>query len=316
MQLKLTHRECMELSIRMARQCRPRNKAKTPSVGAVIAIERDGQNEVYAFAARGEDDHAEQLALGQLPAEFDFRAATVYTTLEPCTKDVRRKQSRPCAKRLVDHHVRKVVIGILDPNQGVCGKGVLLLQQADIEVELFPHGLAGEISVLNQEFIHAQEGYGIEITYPKHDEPVTQSSTTETEIAVRGTWNRRPKQQDRLWAITEGDGRWWPQGELQAVNDDEWTAKIWVRRPLKHTVRIVRANELGNILLKYYWEIVGAHKTWIKEVQNEFDNKTYMFSDGLYRPIAMSDLPKGLDEEAWLTFQVQELASGSKTVSS
>ena len=89
-----------------------------------------------------------------------------------------------------------------------------------------------------------------------------------------------------------------------------------MRRPLKHTVRIVRANELGNILLKYYWEIVGAHKTWIKEVQNEFDNKTYMFSDGLYRPIAMSDLPKGLDEEAWLTFQVQELASGSKTVSS
>jgi len=306
----------MELAIQVARQCRPRKEAKTPSVGAVIAIERDGQNEVYAFAARGEDDHAEQLALDQLPAEFDFDAATVYTTLEPCTKHVRRIQSRPCAKRLVDHHVKKVVIGILDPNQGVCGKGVLQLQQADIEVELFPHGLATEISVLNQEFSHAQEGYGIEIEYPKHDEPVTQSSTTGTEIVVRGTWNRRPKQQDRLWAITEGGGRWWPQSELQAVNDDEWTAKIWVRRPLKHTVWIVRANELGNTLLKYYWEIVGVHETWIQEVQNQFDNKTYMFSGDLYRPIAMSDLPKGLDEEARLTFQVQELASGSNTVSS
>jgi len=81
MPLKLTHQECMELAIQVARQCRPRKEARTPSVGAVIAIERDGQNEVYAFAARGEDDHAEQLALDQLPAEFDFGAATVYQRL-------------------------------------------------------------------------------------------------------------------------------------------------------------------------------------------------------------------------------------------
>ena len=39
MKLKLTHEECMELAIHMAEQCRPDNKAKTPHVGAVIALD-------------------------------------------------------------------------------------------------------------------------------------------------------------------------------------------------------------------------------------------------------------------------------------
>ena len=146
--LKLPHLECMELALHMAGQSRPENKAKTPSVGAVIALEGKAYNQVYTFASRGRDDHAEQLALDQLPTDFDFSEAIVYTTLEPCTKDVRRMHSRPCAKRLVDHHPKKVVIGILDPNQGVCGRGVLQLQQADIQVELFPHEMAKKITVL------------------------------------------------------------------------------------------------------------------------------------------------------------------------
>jgi len=81
---------------------------------------------------------------------------------------------------LVDHHVKKVVIGILDPNQGVCGKGVLQLQEANIEVELFPHEMAKRIVVLNQDFIHAQKDYDIEITYPKHDTDVPLSNYPKT----------------------------------------------------------------------------------------------------------------------------------------
>jgi pyrimidine deaminase RibD-like protein len=303
--LKLTHPECMELAIHMAGQCRPDNKAKTPHVGAVIALEGESNNEVHAFANRAKDDHAEQLALDQLPVDLDFAKTIVYTTLEPCTKDVRRTHSRSCAQRLVDHHVKKVVIGILDPNQGVCGKGVLQLQKADIEVELFPHEMAKRITVLNEDFIYAQQGYGIEITYPKQDEPVPLSKTTVTEVKLRGTWNRRTQQQDRLYAITEGGGRWWPQAELHAESDDEWTAKVWVRRAGRHTARIVRANELGNALMQYYWRMAEVHETWKKEIRDKLGDQTYELKGGLYHPIPMSDLPKGLDEEAWVSFIVQ-----------
>src|SRR5271157_4407288 len=303
--LKLTHPECMELAIHMAGQCRPDKKAKTPHVGAVIALEGESNNEVHAFANRAKDDHAEQLALDQLPVDFDFAKTIVYTTLEPCTKDVRRTHSRSCTQRLVDHHVKTVVIGILDPNQGVCGKGVLQLQKADIEVELFPHEMAKRITVLNQDFIHAQQGYGIEITYPKQDEAVPLSNTKGTELKLRGTWNRRTQQQDRLYAITEGGGSWWPQAELHAESDHEWTAKVWVARAGKHTARIVRANELGNALMQYYWRMAEVHETWKKEIRDKFGDQAYELKGGLYHPIPMSDLPKGLDEEAWVSFTVQ-----------
>ena len=305
MKLKLTHEECMELAIHMAEQCRPDNKAKTPHVGAVIALEGEGLNEVHAFASRGKDDHAEQLALDQLPLDLHRARTIVYTTLEPCTKDVRRTQSRPCAKRLVDHHVKKVVVGILDPNQGVCGKGVLQLQEANIEVELFPHEMAKRITVLNQDFIYAQQGYGIEITYPKQDEAVVMSKTTVTEIKLKGTWNRRTQQQDRLYAITGGGGRWWPQDELYAASDDEWTAKVWVRRAGRHTASIVRANELGNALMQYYWRMAEVHEGWKREIRDKLGDQTYELKGGLYYPIPMSDLPKGLDEEARVSFVVQ-----------
>jgi hypothetical protein len=165
--------------------------------------------------------------------------------------------------------------------------------------------MAKRITVLNQDFIHAQQGYGIEITYPKQGESVSLSKTTVTEIKLRGTWNRRTQQQDRLYAITEGGGRWWPQAELHAESDAEWTAKVWVRRAGRHTARIVRANELGNALMQYYWRMAEVHETWKKEIRDKFGDQAYELKGGLYHPIPMSDLPKGLDEEAWVSFTVQ-----------
>jgi pyrimidine deaminase RibD-like protein len=57
-----------------------------------------------------------------------------------------------------------VFIGILDPNQGVRGKGLWELQSRGIEVELFPPKLARQIRVLNEKFIKAQLRLGIRIT--------------------------------------------------------------------------------------------------------------------------------------------------------
>jgi pyrimidine deaminase RibD-like protein len=54
---------------------------------------------------------------------------------------------------LVRAKVKKVYVGILDPNQGVCGKGVLELQDHNIEVELFPPVLAQQIRIQNDPFI-------------------------------------------------------------------------------------------------------------------------------------------------------------------
>ena len=161
----MLERELMERAIAEAAKCSwpVEEEGSKPKVGAVITI--DG--EPIASARRGTDDHAEKLALSEIPCEQDLAKATVWTTLEPCTHTVRRKAGESCTERLIRARVQKVVIGILDPNQGVCGKGLLKLQEYGIEVALFPHDLALRIRRMNDKFIQAQQTLGITITSPQ-----------------------------------------------------------------------------------------------------------------------------------------------------
>ena len=107
----MAERELMELAIAELEKCNPADPEGVPKVGAVIAID----DEVVAAAHRGEEDHAEKRALEQIDPGRDLSRATVYTTLEPCTHRVRRKEGESCTDRLVRKQVKKVVIGILDP---------------------------------------------------------------------------------------------------------------------------------------------------------------------------------------------------------
>ena len=118
-------------------------------VGAVAS--RD--EKLVEAAHRGElglGDHAEFTLLERKLKTVAIAGATVFTTLEPCTKRGRGKV--PCAERLVERRVARVVIGTLDPNPDIRGLGVLALRQAGITVEFFPANLTSELEELNREF--------------------------------------------------------------------------------------------------------------------------------------------------------------------
>lgn len=98
-----------------------------PMVGCVIV--KDGRLIGEGYHQRFGGLHAEPNALAgctESPA-----GATVYTTLEPCCHT--GKKTPPCVPRLIEAKVARLVIGCLDPNPRVNGKGAEQLRAAGIE---------------------------------------------------------------------------------------------------------------------------------------------------------------------------------------
>lgn len=76
--------------------------------------------------------HAESDALSKLPRCYDRSKLILYVNLEPCCHY--DKRTPPCAQLLIREGIKNVVIGCLDPNVKVSGKGVKLLEQNNINV--------------------------------------------------------------------------------------------------------------------------------------------------------------------------------------
>ena len=118
----------IELSLR----CPPAEHAY--SVGAVIV---DAFGEELAFGYSREVDghvHAEESALAKLvPNDHRLMAATLYSTLEPCSQ--RRSRPRTCTELILDARVPRVVFAWREPNAFVADcQGYELLTAAGVVV--------------------------------------------------------------------------------------------------------------------------------------------------------------------------------------
>lgn len=141
----------MKLAIEAARKSKSEShEFPRPKVGAVVVSD---EGEFIGSAFRGElgdGEHAEYTLLDKKLIDDTVAGSTVYATLEPCT--TRNHPKVPCAQRLIDRKVKRVVIGMLDPNQAITGKGILHLRKHGIEVDLFPNKLMAQLEDLNRDF--------------------------------------------------------------------------------------------------------------------------------------------------------------------
>jgi pyrimidine deaminase RibD-like protein len=141
------------MAIAEARKSTPEDGKPRPKVGAVVV--KDGK--VLATAHRGEakGNHAEYIALEKKLTDAAVSGATVYTTLEPCT--TRNPPKVPCVERIIARKIRRVVIGMLDPDPRITGRGQRSLRNANIITDLFPHDLMAQVEDLNREFTKDRE---------------------------------------------------------------------------------------------------------------------------------------------------------------
>ena len=100
-----------------------------PWVGAVV-VALDGSTYEGCTAAPG-GPHAEIAALSR--AGTASRGATLYSTLEPCSHTGR---TGPCTRAIIDAGISRVVIGVVDPDEKVAGRGIEQLRSAGITVDV------------------------------------------------------------------------------------------------------------------------------------------------------------------------------------
>ncbi len=133
-------RRCLTLAQKAAGRTSP-----NPLVGCVIV--RDGAVVGEGFHPKAGEPHAEVFALRA--AGDRAVGATAYVSLEPCNHYGR---TPPCTEALINAQVAQVVVGMVDPDQRVSGRGIERLRAANIDVIVGVEEAACQD--INEAFVH------------------------------------------------------------------------------------------------------------------------------------------------------------------
>lgn len=142
-------RKYMERAIELAAMASG-NTSPNPLVGAVIVSGGKIIGEGYHTAAGR--PHAEIMAINSVKDRGLLKESAMYVSLEPCSHHGR---TPPCAERIKQEGIPEVIIAGKDPNPGVNGKGIDILQGAGVKVRTGV--LQDEAREMNRRFITYHE---------------------------------------------------------------------------------------------------------------------------------------------------------------
>lgn len=266
---------CLEIAKRGAGFVNP-----NPLVGCVILnqdkIISEGWHKAYG------ENHAEKMAIGNLANKFILSESTIYVNLEPCAHF---GKTPPCANLLIEHKVKRVVVGMTDPNQLVAGKGIEMLRESGIEV--VENILNQECLALNKFFVtfHTQKRPYVILKWaecanqfmapsPKakyqisgpETQTITHSLRRDVSAILVGvnTWNiDKPQLNNRLWSGTS-PRRFVIDKDLKGNYDKEFVgdSSIFVINSIKNEV-------VGNL---HYLQL-DFNQTFINSLMDVFYNQ-------------------------------------------
>src|SRR4051812_21376643 len=137
----------IELAARAQGQTSP-----NPLVGAVVV--KGGRIIGEGYHEGAGEPHAERMALSA--CSEDPAGATLYVSLEPCAHHGR---TPPCTDAIVEAKLARVVVASDDPTSKAAGRGLGILRDEGIQVEVANGEVADAARLLNQPFRkHARTG--------------------------------------------------------------------------------------------------------------------------------------------------------------
>ncbi len=139
------HQYFMQRAIQLAAKGLGRT-SPNPVVGAVLVKDKRVVGEGYH--KRAGEPHAEILALAQ--AGESARGSTMYVSLEPCCHHGR---TPPCVPAVVEAGVSEVVVGLVDPDPRVQGRGLAALKEHGVKVKLADRDSQEQCAEVNRAFI-------------------------------------------------------------------------------------------------------------------------------------------------------------------
>ena len=150
----LDDREFMKKALRLALRAEGCT-SPNPVVGAVCVL--GGRIVGRGYHKKAGSPHAEIEAFADARRNgISLKGATLYVTLEPCCHT--GKRTPPCTDAIIASGVSDVVVGAIDPNPRVSGKGVAKLRESGINVRT---GVLGSECTEANEFFNKHVVSGI-----------------------------------------------------------------------------------------------------------------------------------------------------------
>lgn len=138
----------LQEAIDESRKCTPSETAYC--VGAVIITTSGEQFNGYTHETNT-INHAEEEAIAKaLSAGAELKEATIYSSMEPCSK--RSSKPKSCSQLLIEHKFGRVVYALAEPSHFVDCQGDSILRESGIEVKVI-ESLAPQVLEVNSHIV-------------------------------------------------------------------------------------------------------------------------------------------------------------------